>query len=103
LIISLSWVVAGLYEEIAFHGFVFTRLEKVISGKNATTLSFWITALIFGLYHYQLGTLGWMNAFLAGAAYLGLFLYFNRNLWYATICHGTYNTLVFVFIYNGWL
>jgi membrane protease YdiL (CAAX protease family) len=103
LIICLSWIVAGLYEEIAFHGFIFTRLEKMISGKNATALSFWITALIFGLYHYQLGTLGWVNAFMAGAVYLGLFLYFKRNLWYATICHGTYNTLVFVFIYNGWL
>lgn len=102
LSIVFGWLIGGFYEEIVFHGFIFTRLEKMLPGESATPFSFIITALLFGVYHYVLGPSGMVNALLVGAVYLGLFLYFKRNLWYPIICHGVYNTLVMVLIYYGY-
>lgn len=102
-ILIMGWLVGGLYEEIVFHGFIFTRLEKMIQGAYSTYISFVLTACIFGAYHYQLGTLGLINALIIGSVYLALFLFFKRNLWYSIICHGVYNTIVMTMIYHEYL
>ena len=97
--IIMGWIVGGFYEEIVFHGFIFTRLENMLSGP----VSFVLAVLIFGAYHYQLGMAGMINATLVGIVYLGLYVYFKRNLWYSILCHGVYNTLVMIMIYKGLL
>ncbi len=101
-IIIMGWLVGGLYEEIVFHGFIFSRLEKMIHGKYSTLISFIVTSIIFGAYHFQLGPIGLINAFIVGAAYHALALYFKRNLWYSIICHGIYDTIVITLIYLGY-
>ena len=103
LIVLMGWIIGGFYEEIVFHGFIFTRLEKMIGGRYSTAIAFLITAILFGAYHFQLGTAGLLNALIIGAVYLGLFLFYKRNLWYSIICHGAYNTMVMTLIYNGYL
>ena len=102
-ILVMGWVVGGFYEEIVFHGFIFSRLEKTITGKYSVLFSFLGTSIIFGAYHIQLGPAGVINAFLAGAAYHALALYFKRNLWYSIICHGVYDTIVITLIYMNYL
>ena len=102
-ILIMGWLIGGFYEEIVFHGFIFSSLEKIIGGKYATHMSFALTALIFGIYHIQLGAAGLINALIVGAVYLGVFLYFKRNLWYSIFCHGIYNTFVITLIYYGYL
>ena len=103
ILVVLAWLVGGFYEEIVFHGFLFTRLEKMIPDKHATALSFAGACLLFGAYHLQMGSAGAFNALVVGVVYLGLFLRFRRNLWASIICHGVYNTLVFTLIYHGLL
>ncbi len=103
IMVMMGWLIGGFYEEIVFHGFIFTRLEKIIKGKYSTWISFVMTTVIFGVYHFQLGTLGLINALVVGAVYLALFLYFKRNLWYSIICHGFYNTMVMILIYYDYL
>jgi len=103
VMVVMGWLIGGVYEEIVFHGFIFTRLEKMIKGKYSTHMSFVVTAVIFGAYHIQLGALGAINALVVGAVYLALFLYFKRNLWYSIMCHGFYNTLVMTLIYYDYL
>ena len=102
-ILVMGWVVGGFYEEIVFHGFIFSRLEKMIPGKYATVISFIGTSIIFGAYHFQLGADGLINAFIVGAAYHALALYYKRNLWYSIICHGVYDTIVITLIYMNYL
>ena len=102
-IIIMGWLVGGFYEEIVFHGFIFTRLEKIIPGRYTTLLSFIGTSIIFGAYHFQLGTAGLINAFILGAIYHALALYFKRNLWVSIICHGVYDTMVITLIYMNYL
>src|SRR5690349_16038106 len=33
-VLLLAFIVGGFYEEIIFHGFIFTRLEKIIPGRH---------------------------------------------------------------------
>ncbi|NVK73281.1 MAG: CPBP family intramembrane metalloprotease [Oceanospirillaceae bacterium] len=103
LMVVMGWLIGGVYEEIVFHGFVFTRLEKMIKGRYATQISFAITSVLFGFYHAQLGSFGVVNAMVIGMGYLGLFLFFKRNLWYSVVCHGAYNTIIMTMIYLGYL
>lgn len=98
----LSWLGGGFYEELVFHGFIFTRLEKMIPGKNALRISFLLTNTIFGLYHFQLGIGGVFNAFLAGSAYHALMIKYKRNLWYSIFVHGFFDTIAFTYIYLGY-
>ena len=103
IIVILGWVVGGLYESIVFHGFMFTKLEQIVPGKYKTPVSFIITSFLFGIYHYQLGAADMINALIIGVVYLGLFLFYKRNLWYTIICHGAYNTIVMTLLYLGYL
>ena len=102
-LVAMGWLVGGLYEEIVFHGFIFTRLEKLIPGKNATAWSFVVTCTLFGAYHLQMGWDGAFNALVVGAVYQGLYLYFRRDLWASIVCHGVYNTIVLTLIHLGHL
>lgn len=103
LIVVMGWLIGGFYEEIVFHGFIFTRLEQMIPGRYATVLSFVVSCILFGAYHLQMGSGGAFNALMVGGVYQGLFLYFKRNLWASIICHGVYNTMVMTLIYLGHL
>jgi membrane protease YdiL (CAAX protease family) len=100
-ILIAGFIVGGFYEELIFHGFVFTRIEKIAKGKFAVPISFISTNLIFGLYHFQLGTAGMLNAFLAGCAYHYLMIKFNRNLWYSIFFHAFFDTIGLTYIYLG--
>ncbi len=101
--ITMGCLVGGLYEEIVFHGFIFTKLEGMIKGKGRFWISFVITCIIFAGYHIQLGWAGVINSLVVGAVYQALFLYHQRNLWYSICCHGVYNTLVMVLVYLEYL
>jgi uncharacterized protein len=102
-ILTMAWIVGGFYEELVFHGFIFTRLEKIIHPRYATAISFLFTNILFALYHFQLGTSGIINAFVAGIAYHGLMLYFKRNLWFSFFAHAVFDTIALTYIYAGYL
>ena len=103
IILVLALVVGGFYEEIIFHGFIFTRLEKIFQGKWATVTAFILTNIIFGAYHFQQGLKGILLATIAGAAYHVLILKFNRNLWYGLFFHAFFDFIGLTLIYIGYL
>jgi len=103
IIVVMGWLVGAFYEEIVFHGFIFTRLERMIPGKYATASGFVASCVLFGAYHLQMGSAGAFNALVVGIVYQGLFLYFKRDLWASIMCHGVYNTIVMTLIYLGHL
>jgi membrane protease YdiL (CAAX protease family) len=101
IILLLALIVGGFYEEIIFHGFIFTRLEKIFHGKWTTGIAFTITSIIFGVYHFQQGLKGILLATIAGIAYHILILKFNRNLWYGLFFHAFFDFIGLTFIYLG--
>lgn len=101
LVSSMGWLVGGFYEELVFHGYIFTRIEKAVHAKWATAIAFVVSNLIFALYHFQLGVEGVLVAFIAGCCYHGLMLKFDRNVWYAFFFHGFYDSIALTDIYLG--
>jgi membrane protease YdiL (CAAX protease family) len=101
IILLLALLVGGFYEEIIFHGFIFTRLEKIFKGKWATITAFMLTTVIFGLYHFQQGLKGILLTAIAGAVYHVLILKFNRNLWYGIFVHAFFDFIGLTLIYLG--
>jgi membrane protease YdiL (CAAX protease family) len=99
-ILVMGWVVGGFYEELAFHGYLFTRIEKWLG--NSTVASLLITNILFSLYHFQLGPVGMINAFTAGLAYNALMLKAGRNMWYSFFFHGFFDTIGLTYIYLGY-
>jgi membrane protease YdiL (CAAX protease family) len=102
LILIAGFVVGGFYEELVFHGFIFTRLEKLPGAKFSLPVSFILTNLIFGAYHFQLGMSGMINALFCGIAYHALFLKFGRNLWYSIFAHAFFDAIGLTYIYLGY-
>lgn len=100
-LLVMGWLVGGLYEEIVFHGFIFTEIEKRLPARNAQWISFLITNLLFGAYHLQLGYEGTINALLAGMGYHAAILLNRRNLWYGIIAHGVFDTIALTMLYLG--
>ena len=101
IILVIALLVGGFYEEIIFHGFIFTRFEKIFKGNWATVTAFIITTIIFGLYHYQQGIKGILLTGIAGAAYHALILKFKRNLWYGIFIHAFFDFIGLTLIYLG--
>ncbi len=102
-ILFIAFIVGGLYEELIFHGFIFTRFEKLIPGKYSTTFAFSLTTLLFGAYHFQQGIRGVLLAMIAGAVYHLLILKFKRNLWYGVFIHTFFDFIGLTMIYLGYL
>lgn len=103
ILLMLALPVGGFYEEIVFHGFLFTRVESIFDFKNGTVVSFVLTNTIFGLYHYQQGVKGILLTTVAGAVYHLLTLRFGRNLWYGMLCHTFFDFIGLTMIYLGYL
>jgi len=103
VILLIAFLVGGFYEEIIFHGFLFTRLERVFDFKGGAIISFIVTNAIFGLYHYQQGVKGILLTTVAGAVYHLLILRFGRNLWYGLFCHTFFDFIGLTMIYLGYL
>ncbi len=98
-VVLMGWLVGGFYEELVFHGYLFTRIENWLGGSKAVLLSWLLSNLVFGAYHWQLGWSGAIQAGLAGLAYHGLVIRNQRNLWYAFFFHGFYDTIALTALY----
>jgi len=103
IIMVMALLVGGFYEELVFHGFIFTRLERIVSGRYATAVSFIVTNIIFGLYHYQQGVKGILLTAIAGSVYHLLILRYGRNLWYGLFCHTFFDFIGLTLLYLGYL
>lgn len=74
----------------------------MVAGRYSLAVSFLVTNIIFGLYHFQLGYSGMLNACLAGCIYHALMLRYKRNMWYAFFSHAMFDTIGITLIYLGY-
>ena len=100
--ILAAWIIGGFYEEIAFRGFIQTKIQESLKRYK---YSFWkaglFTSLLFGLYHWQQGIFGMIPAFLGGLLWTFLLWRYKGNLWYPIISHAVYDTIALTLIYFG--
>jgi CAAX protease family protein len=88
--ISIVYMIvsAGLCEEIVFRGYLFERLGKMLGDAFASRLLILVvSALIFGLAHFQSGLFSMLNAGIGGLILGALFFVNHKRLWMVMVTH----------------
>lgn len=99
LYLSASWVLAAFCEEVAFRGYLLTRLEDVLGPGRLQQLTGVLgTSLLFGMLHTEQGIVGVVVAALAGAVFCVL-RYRYRTLWAPILAHGFDDTIGFTWFF----
>ncbi len=99
----MALLVGGFYEEIVFHGFIFTRLERIISGAACKRSQFrhheyhlWIVSLSARCKGNS------SNGYCRFGVHM-LILRYGRNLWYGLFCHTFFDFIGLTLLYLGYL
>jgi membrane protease YdiL (CAAX protease family) len=93
--VALSLGLAGVCEEFAFRGFLQNSLFKNLSGKNSRytfAIAVTISAVIFGLFHFDPEGVYTIAAFISGLA-LG-YIYHRWGYVASATAHGSMNLIV---------
>ena len=95
-LLLLSWTVAAVGEELAYRGYLQTRLRQLFgSGRAGLAAAVLVSSVLFGVAHSEQGAIGVLVITLDGIAFSAL-RYRLRTLWAAVLAHGFNNTIGFV-------
>jgi hypothetical protein len=93
LFVALSWTLAALVEELAFRGYLLTRLTDLVGTSLAARSGSVIgVALLFALIHGEQGVTGMVLVFV-DAVFFGVLRYAYGTLWASVVAHGVSNTV----------
>ena len=99
LYLSASWVLAAFCEEVAFRGYLLTRLTDVLgAGRLQQVAAVLGSSVLFGLLHTEQGVVGVTAATLAGAVF-SVLRYRCRTLWAPILAHGFDDTIGFTWFF----
>ena len=99
LYLSASWVLGAFCEEVAFRGYLLTRLTDILGPGGLQQLAGVLgSSLLFGMLHTEQGIVGVIAAALAGAVFCVL-RYRYRTLWAPILAHGFDDTIGFTWFY----
>ena len=96
------YVVSSFGEEAIYRGFLMNRLaELATGGRVAWSMAIVISAIVFGLVHFDWGVVGIVQTALMGLALAVSYLAVGRNLWVVVLAHACIDTLLLVQLYLG--
>ena len=99
LYLTASWVLAAFCEEVAFRGYLLTRLTEVLGhGQLQLVLAVVGSSALFGMLHTEQGVVGVVVSGLAGAVF-SVLRYRCRTLWAPVLAHGFDDTLGFLWFF----
>ena len=93
VLLALSWTLAALGEELAYRGYLFTRVTNAVgSGTTGVVIAVLVSSLLFGLAHTEQGVVGVSLTFLDAVFFSVLRLRF-ASVWASVLAHGYNNTI----------
>jgi uncharacterized protein len=96
VLLLLSWTLAAIGEEVAYRGYLFTRLREALGdGRVGVTIGILVSSLLFGLGHTEQGLIGVVIVTLDAVAWSCLRIHYD-TLWAPILAHGFNNTIGFV-------
>lgn len=104
LLLTLSgvWVASSFGEEVVYRAFLINRIAQIgLNSKTARIIAVVLSAIIFGLAHYEWGPMGVVQTTFMGLALGYCYLKFNRRLWLLVIAHAYMDTILMVQMYLG--
>lgn len=94
------YIISSFGEEVVYRAFLINRISELgldtKYGKIATVL---ISAVIFGLVHYEWGPTGMVSTGLMGLVMGMCYLKFNKRLWILVLAHAYLDTFLLVQVY----
>jgi membrane protease YdiL (CAAX protease family) len=96
VLLVASWTLAAFGEELAFRGYLLTRLTDVMgTSRGAVVVAVLTSSLLFGLLHTQQGVVGVLLTTLDGVVFATLRFRLG-TVWAPVLAHGFNNTIGFV-------
>lgn len=95
-LLVLSWTLAALGEELAYRGYLLTRVRQLFGpGRAALLIAVMVSSILFGIAHAEQGGIGIAITTLDALAFSCLrFRY--KTLWASVFAHGFNNTIGFL-------
>jgi hypothetical protein len=101
-LLAIGWVIGGFFEEFFFRGYLLNRINLALHSRPAGKwIGIAVTSIAFAIAHLYQDTGGMINTFYFSVILGLLFYFFKRNVWYAILVHGFYDTVGIIFLYLG--
>jgi membrane protease YdiL (CAAX protease family) len=95
VLLLLGWTLAAFGEELAFRGYLFTRLREAVPGRSGLVVALLVSSLLFGLLHTEQGVAGVVLTSVDAVAF-GVLRLRLGTVWAPVLAHGFSNTIGFV-------
>jgi membrane protease YdiL (CAAX protease family) len=96
VLLPVGWVLGGLVEEIAYRGYLLTRVRETLGSRRVgPVVGVLVSSLLFGFAHTEQGAVG-MAAVTLDGAFFCVLRYRFCTLWAPVLAHGFNNSLGFV-------
>ncbi|NIR73198.1 CPBP family intramembrane metalloprotease [candidate division KSB1 bacterium] len=96
--------VSSFGEEVIYRGFLITRISEMGgNGKMWLKITVLISAIIFGLVHFEWGVAGMVQTGFMGLALGTSYLLVKRNLWVLVLAHAYMDATLMIQMYLGGL
>ena len=95
-------IVSSFGEELIYRGFLINRISQLLPESNKSEyIAIILSAIIFGLVHYEWGPMGIVQTGFMGIA-LGLcYYFFKKNLTITILAHAYMDIILMVQMYLG--
>jgi membrane protease YdiL (CAAX protease family) len=95
-LLLLSWTLAALGEELAYRGYLQTRMRALFGhGRAGLIVAVALSSVLFGVAHTEQGVIGVTVTTLDAVAF-SVLRYRCRTLWASVLAHGFNNTIGFI-------
>jgi membrane protease YdiL (CAAX protease family) len=95
-LLVLSWTLAAIGEELAYRGYLQTRIRELFGSNHAGLVAaVAVSSLLFGMAHSEQGAVGALTITLDAIAF-SVLRYRYKTLWASVLAHGFNNTIGFV-------
>lgn len=94
------WIVSSFGEEIIYRAYLINHfLNMGFSGKSVNGLAVLVSAIIFGLVHYEWGIMGMAQTTAMGLVLGAFYLKLNKSIWPLVLAHAYMDTLLMLQMY----
>ena len=91
------YLVSSFGEEFIYRAFLISRISELVpTGKYGSILSVVISAIIFGLVHYEWGPMGIVQTGFMGLVLGFFYLKLKKKLWVLVLAHAYMDTILMV-------
>jgi len=94
------YIASSFGEEVVYRGFLINRISEIgNNSKTAVVLAVILSAVIFGLVHYDWGPMGVVQTFFMGLVLGICYIKLKKRLWILVLAHAYMDTILIVQLY----